>query len=58
MVEFLDGPADLAEHETFDWGKAALVALENWEAVGLVRPYNWTKRRSGDVAEGEELSAA
>lgn len=58
LVEFIDGPADRSEHETFDWGKAALQALDHWEAVVLARPYDWTKRGSGDVAPGEELSAA
>lgn len=58
LVAFIDGPKDRAEHETFDWGKAALEALDNWEATDHVWPYDWTKRRSGSVEQGEELSAA
>ena len=30
LIEFVDGPADHAEHETYDWGKAALRALNEW----------------------------
>ncbi|KAH7925527.1 hypothetical protein BV22DRAFT_1033899 [Leucogyrophana mollusca] len=30
LVIFVDGPEDHAEHETFDWGSAALSALDSW----------------------------
>lgn len=57
LIRYVDGPEDLSLHETFDWGKATLDALDNWQAVDAVVFYDWTKRRSGNVPHGEELSA-
>lgn len=31
LAIFVDGPSDESEHETFDWGKAALDALDGWK---------------------------
>ncbi|KAF8871955.1 hypothetical protein CPB85DRAFT_1350947 [Mucidula mucida] len=44
IVVFVDGPADLEEHASFDWGSAALEAVDawTWEAELL---YDWTVRR-------------
>ncbi|KAI0311505.1 hypothetical protein OF83DRAFT_1150621 [Amylostereum chailletii] len=33
ILVFVDGPADHAEHATFDWGAAGLVALEGWSGA-------------------------
>ncbi|TCD62389.1 hypothetical protein EIP91_006943 [Steccherinum ochraceum] len=57
LIQFVDGPADHAEHEDFDWGKATLEALDKWEAVVISYTYNWTKRTAGDVPKGEEITA-
>ena len=57
LVHFVDGPADLAEHETFDWGKAAMDALEKWEGVAASHFYNWHLRKEGKT-DDDTLSAA
>lgn len=42
---FVDGPPDQSEHETFDWGEAALKALDSWTNVETpVYSYDWSKR--------------
>ncbi|KAJ7199836.1 hypothetical protein GGX14DRAFT_171586 [Mycena pura] len=42
FVLFVDGPADHDEHETFDWGAAALETLVAWDG-GAVKPlFEWT----------------
>jgi len=58
LVVFVDGPSDLTEHETFDWGKAALEALDSWDG-GKVQslPFDWKKRGNLREGEAESLSA-
>ena len=59
LIIFVDGPEDPAEHEDFDWGSATLDALDHWESSrspDLL--YDWTKRKAGDAAKGEEIEAA
>ncbi|KAI8999055.1 hypothetical protein BD414DRAFT_143116 [Trametes punicea] len=51
LVRFIDGPADHAEHETFDWGKAAMEALDHWEGVPASHFYNWHLRKDGKSEE-------
>ena len=48
---------ELAEHETFDWGKAAMEALEKWEGVAASHFYNWHLRKEGKT-DDDTLSAA
>jgi hypothetical protein len=31
LLTFVDGPTDVAGAESFDWGAAALVALDGWK---------------------------
>lgn len=31
LAIFVDGPSDESEHETFEWGRAALAALDGWK---------------------------
>uniref|UniRef100_A0A8H8CN46 Cytokinin riboside 5'-monophosphate phosphoribohydrolase n=1 Tax=Psilocybe cubensis TaxID=181762 RepID=A0A8H8CN46_PSICU len=31
LIQFIDGPENHEEHESFDWGTAAIEALDNWE---------------------------
>lgn len=46
LITFVDGPADISEHETFDWGKAALCALDSWvDDTERDIKYNWSKDR-------------
>ncbi|KAG8217237.1 hypothetical protein J3R82DRAFT_5326 [Butyriboletus roseoflavus] len=43
LVVFVDGPADHAAHETFDWGQAALDAIDAWEHDKVsTLPFYWT----------------
>ena len=46
LVVFVDGPSDMKEHDTFDWGKAAIDALDGWDG-GLVQslPFDWQKKQ-------------
>ncbi|KIK18296.1 hypothetical protein PISMIDRAFT_24690 [Pisolithus microcarpus 441] len=44
LVIFVDGPADHSEHETFDWGKAALEAIDSWQYdKSQILPFHWNK---------------
>jgi len=43
LVIFVDGPADPQEHEIFDWGKAALDAIQSWQPGNNNPLYNWSK---------------
>lgn len=44
LVVFVDGPADHAAHETFDWGQAAVDAIDAWEHHKVsTLPFFWTK---------------
>lgn len=47
LVLFVEGPADHVEHEDFDWGEAALEALDKWQDVATSHYYNWTLRKDG-----------
>ncbi|KAL0580447.1 hypothetical protein V5O48_001601 [Marasmius crinis-equi] len=50
LVVFVDGPAAREEHETFDWGTAALDAIEHWHEARDTVPrslFNWTKKMDG-----------
>ncbi|KAJ8093076.1 hypothetical protein PM082_020558 [Marasmius tenuissimus] len=57
LVVFVDGPEDMDQHETFDWGLAALGALDRWheKRCCLPRPtYNWSlcEREKGNPVSG------
>lgn len=52
LVYIVDGPKDHAEHDTFDWGKAALEAIDGWNAPDKPTIYDWTKRKDGRVENG------
>ncbi|EIW80523.1 putative lysine decarboxylase [Coniophora puteana RWD-64-598 SS2] len=42
LVTFVDGPEDHAEHEMFNWGKAAIHAIESWDAESIrAYPFQW-----------------
>ncbi|KAH9934979.1 uncharacterized protein B0H18DRAFT_979270 [Fomitopsis serialis] len=55
LVRFVNGPADHAEHEDFDWGKAALDVLEKWTFPERTHFYDWSKMKSVD---GERIGDA
>ncbi|KAF8842484.1 hypothetical protein BDN67DRAFT_899107 [Paxillus ammoniavirescens] len=44
LVVFVEGPADPDEHEDYDWGTAALKAIDAWEHDKVsTLPFHWTK---------------
>ena len=44
LVIFVNGPADLREHERFDWGKEALKAIDTWQYDKIYTlPFHWNK---------------
>ncbi|KAF9265763.1 hypothetical protein L218DRAFT_897572 [Marasmius fiardii PR-910] len=56
LVVFVNGPTAQEEHETFDWGTAALEALESWHLSRTGTPtglFDWTKKMDGGCG-GEE----
>ena len=57
LLQFVDGPDDLSQHETFDWGKATLEALDKWQGVPSIGYYDWTARKDGKT-EVDTLSAS
>lgn len=51
LVTFVDGPTDLREHETFDWGKAALEAIDSWEGGKNIPLYDWSMESDSTQCE-------
>ncbi|KAL4242482.1 hypothetical protein ABKN59_011808 [Abortiporus biennis] len=43
LIHFVDGPQDKETHATFDWGKAALQALDSWNTVVRMNQYDFSK---------------
>jgi len=43
LVIFVDGPVDTKDHDNFDWGEAALSALDNWERGRSSPLFDWSK---------------
>lgn len=46
LIIFVDGPSQ-DEHETFDWGTAALDAIKQWKADNTEALFNWKLRKDG-----------
>ncbi|KAF9525284.1 hypothetical protein CPB83DRAFT_897155 [Crepidotus variabilis] len=46
LITIVDGPEDHQEHESFDWGKAAIEAIDRWEVGGIDNLYDWSGRGS------------
>jgi hypothetical protein len=43
LIVFVDGPEDHAEHETFNWGGAALESLDGWkDNTAREIKYDWS----------------
>lgn len=58
LVRFVDGPTDLAEQESFDWGKAALNVLDNWTFPPRTHFYDWSRTKTLDGEKtGDALDA-
>lgn len=46
LIIFVDGPADHSDHQSFDWGRAALEALNSWETGQIDSPFVWSRYKS------------
>ncbi|KAF8969942.1 hypothetical protein BDZ97DRAFT_1957525 [Flammula alnicola] len=42
LIIFVDGPKDKEDHESYDWGKAALEALDSWERGRSNPLFDWS----------------
>ncbi|KAF8654109.1 hypothetical protein AX16_003642 [Volvariella volvacea WC 439] len=56
LVIFVNGPENHDEHETFNWGEAALEAIENWKPDAHAM-FDWAVQRNGVMAK-DGLSAS
>jgi len=55
LCVFVDGPADHKDHESFDWGKAAIDAIVAWRHDQVqTLPFHWKKDvDSSPIPSGE-----
>ena len=53
LIVFVDGPHAHEEHSTFDWGIAALEALDSWERGKIDGLFNWSKKGVDGTEERE-----
>ncbi|KAJ6582817.1 hypothetical protein B0H10DRAFT_1926378 [Mycena sp. CBHHK59/15] len=51
LIVFVDGPESHTEHGSFNWGEAALRALEGWRRNGEDGLFDWTARMEGKHTE-------
>lgn len=58
LIIFVEGPSDPLAHETYDWGKAGLRALDEWQRGGVKPIYDWTARVGGKSGRAELTDAA
>jgi hypothetical protein len=50
LIIFVEGPADINEHEDFDWGTEVVKSLDEWKPTGWKGfGFDWTKARNGIV---------
>jgi len=59
LIIFVDGPEDPSLHDSFDWGTAAIEALDGWTTGDRVEfGYDWTAKLSdGNVVHGNRVDA-
>ena len=58
LILYVDGPEDRNAHEDFDWGRAALETLDQWQSTRSTSLlYDWTKRKAGDASKGAAIEA-
>jgi hypothetical protein len=52
LIIFVDGPKEHHAHETYDWGDAALQALDEWHRHPRQSSlFDWKKKKDGAMAE-------
>ncbi|KAJ7158349.1 hypothetical protein C8R43DRAFT_364531 [Mycena crocata] len=54
LIVFVDGPSSLSEHENYNWGDAALKALDGWKRDAENGLFDWTARMEGKHTEALE----
>ncbi|KAJ6606406.1 hypothetical protein DFH09DRAFT_1120107 [Mycena vulgaris] len=54
LIIFVDGPSSRAEHESFNWGEAALKALDSWQHDAEEGLFDWTVKMEGKHTEALE----
>ncbi|KAF7304936.1 hypothetical protein MKEN_01207900 [Mycena kentingensis (nom. inval.)] len=54
LVVFVDGPASHTEHESYDWGKAALEALNAWKRDADDSLFKWTETKAHKTVDALE----
>ncbi|KAJ7043086.1 hypothetical protein C8F04DRAFT_1073636 [Mycena alexandri] len=47
IIIFVDGPKERSEHESFNWGEAALKALDAWDRDAGDALFDWSARMEG-----------
>jgi len=58
LVVFVDGPADLSAHETFEWGAPALEAMGAWKKPEWDYGFDWTKKLADEEGKRTALDAS
>ncbi|KAI5899268.1 uncharacterized protein SCHCODRAFT_02604665 [Schizophyllum commune H4-8] len=52
IILFVDGPTDRSAHAAYDWGKAALDAIDEWYTTHTARPlFNWVTKEDGKTVK-------
>ncbi|KAF7359233.1 hypothetical protein MSAN_01265400 [Mycena sanguinolenta] len=51
LIVFVDGPSSHSEHETYNWGQAALEALDSWKRSPEHGLYKWTSDKKGEQTD-------
>ena len=49
IIVFVDGPADHADHEDYDWGRALLDAFDNWSEIQGPPMFDWSRRLGDEI---------
>ena len=57
LITFIDCPSDHSEHDSYDWGGAAIEALDKWQAVDRECYYDWSEGRQSGRHQVESLPA-
>jgi predicted Rossmann-fold nucleotide-binding protein len=51
LITFVDGPEDLSQHASFDWGSAAIKAIDGWNSNAVQPIFDWHKTVDGQKQE-------
>ena len=51
LIIFVDGPPEHKDHETYNWGEAALRALDEWHLYPRTPLFDWRTRKDHSFVE-------